>query len=112
MYPLTARKIDAIARPARIRSHCAFEWSHHRREDHSLREPSDIQRLVDNLFEEASAISRLDAVVRAESLDMPVAVREIVALLPPGHYARQQLCDQLNSAITAHGYGAWMGTVE
>lgn len=57
-------------------------------------------------------MSRLDAVVRAESLDMPDVVIEIVGLLPPGRYGRQRLCDQLNSAITAHGYGRSMGTVE
>lgn len=75
-------------------------------------DPSDIQRLVDNLFAHVRTVSRLDAVVRAESLDLPEAVSEIVALLPPGRYGRARLCDQLNSAITAHGYGAWMGTVE
>jgi len=75
-------------------------------------EPSDIQRLVNNLFDGRRVASRLDAVVRAESLDMPDAVRDIVALLPPGRFTRGQLCDQLNSAITAHGYATWMGTVD
>jgi len=72
----------------------------------------DMQRLVDNLFEHAAIVSRLDVVVRAESFDMPDAVREIVALLPPVRYVRRQLCDQLNSAITAHGFGGSMGTVD
>ncbi len=77
-----------------------------------MEEPSDIQRLIDYLFRHAAVVSRLDAVVSAESLDMPDPVREIVSLLPPGRYTRQRLCDQLNSAITAHGYGGWMGTVD
>ena len=80
--------------------------------EEAVTEDSDIQRLVDSLFRDSQTVSRLTAVVRAEALDMPEAVREIVALLPPGHYGRARLCDQLNSAITAHGYGAWMGTVE
>lgn len=75
-------------------------------------ERSDTQRLVDNLFEHTQVVTRLEAVVRSEWLDMPEPVREIVALLPPGSYRRRQLCDQINSAITAHGYGGWMGTVE
>jgi len=75
-------------------------------------DPSDMQRLVDSLFAHAGTVSRLDAVVLAESLDMPEVVGEIVALLPPGRYGRERLCDQLNSAITAHGYGTWMVTVE
>ena len=37
---------------------------------------------------------------------------EIVNLLPPGYYDRQSLCDQLNSALAAHGWGAVYGTVE
>lgn len=75
-------------------------------------EVSDIQRLVNNLFERDATVNRLEVVVRAESLDMPDQVREIVELLPPGLYRRQVLCDQLNSAITAHGLGGSMGTVE
>ncbi len=77
-----------------------------------MQDQPDMQRLVDNLFARASVVSRLDVVVRAESLDMPEPVIEIVGLLPPGDYWRQQLCDQLNSAITAHGYSGWMGTVD
>ena len=56
----------------------------------------DLQRLVDGLFYDRHAIDRL----------------EIVNLLPPGYYDRQSLCDQLNSALAAHGWGAIYGTVE
>ena len=59
----------------------------------------DLQRLVDGLFYDRHAIDRLD-------------LMEIVNLLPPGYYDRQSLCDQLNSALAAHGWGAVYGTVE
>lgn len=75
-------------------------------------EPTDMQRLVDSLFRDAIMVTRLDAIIRAEALDMPDDVRAIVALLPPGRYRRTLLCDQVNSAITAHGYGRTMGTVD
>jgi len=65
----------------------------------------DLQRLVDGLFYDRKAIDRLDLIVQAEILDL-------VNLLPPGHYDRQSLCDQLNSALAAHGWGAVYGTVE
>ena len=54
----------------------------------------DLQRLVDGLFYDRKAIDRLDLIVQAEILD------------------RQSLCDQLNSALAAHGWGAVYGTVE
>lgn len=76
------------------------------------RQPSDMQRLVDRVFRDTHQVTRLDVVLCAEALDLPDSVLAIVALLPPGHYTRQRLCDQLNSAITAHGYGSMMGTVE
>ena len=62
----------------------------------------DLQRLVDGLFYDRHTIDRLDLIVQAE----------IVNLLPPGYYDRQSLCDQLNSALAAHGWGAVYGTVE
>lgn len=77
-----------------------------------LSESSDMQRLVDSLFDRTATVSRLEAVIRAEALDLPDDVRAIVALLPPGRYTRARLCDQVNSAITAHGYGTTMGTVD
>lgn len=67
----------------------------------------DLQRLVDGLF-----YDRLDLIVQAEILDLAPDLMEIVNLLPPGYYDRQSLCDQLNSALAAHGWGAIYGTVE
>ena len=37
---------------------------------------------------------------------------EVVDLLPAGKYKRGRLCDQLNSIVTAHGWGNVYGTVE
>ena len=71
----------------------------------------DLQRLVDGLFYDRHAIDRLDLIVQAEILDLAPDLIEIVNLLPPGYYDRQSLCDQLNSALAAHGWGAVYGTV-
>lgn len=70
------------------------------------------QRLVDGLFYDRHTIDRLDLIVQAEILDLAPDLMEIVNLLPPGYYDRQSLCDQLNSALAAHGWGAIYGTVE
>ena len=64
------------------------------------------------LFYDRRAIDRLDLIVQAEILDLAPDLMEIVNLLPPGYYDRQSLCDQLNSALAAHGWGAVYGTVE
>ena len=71
-----------------------------------------LQRFVDSLFAAAKRVRRLDAVVRAESLDLPEDLIGIVVLLPPGTYSRQALCDQLNSALKGHGWTGIYGTVE
>lgn len=72
----------------------------------------DLQRLVDGMFIGRETIDRLDLVVQAEILDLAPDLMEIVTLLPPGAYDRQRLCDQLNSALAAHGWGSTYGTVE
>ncbi len=72
----------------------------------------DLQRLVDGLFTDRKSIDRLDLIVQAEIVDLAPDLMEIVNLLPPGVYDRQALCDQLNSALAAHGWGATYGTVE
>ena len=72
----------------------------------------DLQRLVDGMFIGHETIDRLDLVVQAEILDLAPDLMEIVTLLPPGTYDRQRLCDQLNSALAAHGWGSTYGTVE
>ena len=72
----------------------------------------DLQRLVDSLFTGRDAVERLDVVVQAELVDLDADLIEVVNLLPSGRYSRQRLCDQLNSALAAHGWGATYGTVE
>lgn len=72
----------------------------------------DLQRLVDALFLGRADVDRLDAVVLAETRDLGADAMEIVQLLPPGRYDRGRLCDQLNSAVAAHGWAQTVGTVE
>ena len=72
----------------------------------------DLQRLVDALYLGRNEVDRLDVVVQAELQDLDRDLIEIVDLLPPGRYSRQRLCDQLNSALAAHGWGGTYGTVE
>ena len=71
-----------------------------------------LKRLVAGLFSDRPALDRLDLIVQAEILDLATDLMEIVNLLPPGYYDRQSLCDQLNSALAANGWGAVYGTVE
>ncbi len=72
----------------------------------------ELQRLIDGLYATRDMVERLDVVVQAEILDLDADLQEIVTLLPPGTYDRQRLCDQLNSALAAHGWGGLYGTVE
>jgi hypothetical protein len=71
-----------------------------------------LQRFVESLFAERKMMTRLDAVLRAEALDLPADLVGIVTLLPPGNYTRQRLCNQLNSALKGHGWNSAYGTVE
>ena len=76
----------------------------------------ELQRLVDSIFppgvSSAATASRLDVELRAEVLDLTGDLLEVVAALPPRAYTRQRLCDQLNSILTARGWGNVYGTVE
>lgn len=72
----------------------------------------ELQRLVDGLYASRHEVDRLDLVVQAEIIDLSADLMEIVNLLPPGVFERQRLCDQLNSALAAHGWGGMYGTVE
>lgn len=71
-----------------------------------------LQRVVDGLFAHARVVSRLDVVTSAEAADLPRDLMEVVELLPPGFYARERLCAQLNSSIGGHGWGYVYGTVK
>jgi hypothetical protein len=74
--------------------------------------PEQIRRWLDALFRDVRTVSQLDAVIRAESFDLPADALEIVTTLPPGRYTRDRLCDQLNSAIVARGLSRPLGTHE
>ena len=71
-----------------------------------------LQHMTDALFVQAETIRRLDAVILAESYDLPADLLEVIGLLPPGLYTRQKFCDQVNSSIVGHGWGFVYGTVE
>ena len=73
---------------------------------------SELQRLIDALFADEKQVTQLEVVLRAESFDFDEDVLEVVGLLPPGRYTRGRMCDQLNSIITAHGWGMTVGTVQ
>ena len=75
-------------------------------------EYGELQRLVDALYATEVTVSSVDVVVRAEMDDLAPDLIEVVELLPAGNYKRGRLCDQLNSIITAHGWGYIYGTVE
>ena len=75
----------------------------------------ELQQLVDALYREvgpSGSVSRIDVIMRAEIDDLSDDLREVVDLLPAGRYKRGRLCDQLNSILTAHGWGLVYGTVE
>ena len=74
-------------------------------------EYGELQRLVDSLYAVDETVTRLDVVVRAEMDDLGEDLIEVVNLLPAGTYRRARLCDQLNSIITAPGWGYVYGTV-
>ncbi|MDI6901331.1 MAG: hypothetical protein QMC79_06540 [Anaerosomatales bacterium] len=81
-----------------------------------MRFPDDthesLARVIDAVFASAHRAPRLEIITRAHVADLPAEVLGLLDLLPPGTYTRQRLCDQLNSAITGHGWGSTLGTFE
>lgn len=72
-----------------------------------------LQRFLDTLFCEKKRVSRLDVIIRAETLDLDAELMPIIENLPGGGaYTRQRLADQINSAIVGHGWSRQYGTVE
>lgn len=76
-------------------------------EDHGV-----LQDLVDAAFRNRETVTRLDLLTQAEAHDVSADVMEVVELMPPCTYTRPQLADQMNSIVTAHGWGMRLGTVE
>lgn len=71
-----------------------------------------ISRWLDSLYREQRVITQLDAIVRAQTFDLPTNAMDVVESLPPGRYTRSRLCDQLNSAIVGRGLSRQLGTHE
>ncbi|MDO8879232.1 MAG: hypothetical protein Q7W44_00265 [Coriobacteriia bacterium] len=71
-----------------------------------------ISRWLDALFRDRRSVDQIDAIVRAETFDLPAAMMEIIDGMPPGRYTRTSLCDQLNSAIVGRGLSRSLGTYE
>jgi hypothetical protein len=69
-----------------------------------------IRRWLDALYRDTKSVTQLDAIVRAETFDLPADAMDVVNGLPPGRYSRTRLCDQLNSAIVGRGLSASLGT--
>lgn len=100
MHPTTARDEDGITEG---------------RDMAIVRRSADygaLQRVIDASYRSTGRVSRLDLIIQCEAADLPGDLIEIVTLLPPGTYTRQQLCDQLNSSLAGHGWGLVYGTVE
>lgn len=74
----------------------------------------ELQLLVDDLYRvcPSKAVSKLDVLERADARDLCDDLMEVIRLLPGGTYRRRRLCDQLNSIVTAHGWGYTYGTVD
>lgn len=69
-----------------------------------------IERWLDALYSGTASVTQLDAIVRAETFDLPSDAMDIVNNLPPGRYTRSRLCDQINSAIVGRGLSRTLGT--
>jgi len=69
-----------------------------------------IERWLDALYAQTKSVTQLDAIVRAETFDLPSDAMDIVNNLPPGQYTRARLCDQINSAIVGRGLSRTLGT--
>lgn len=72
----------------------------------------EVQELIDTIFANSKTADSLQLVAQAEINDVHPDTLEVVNLLPFATYTRPKMCDQLNSIITAHGWGARYGTVE
>ena len=71
-----------------------------------------LQRFLENLYRESKRVSRLDVILRAQTLDLDADLMPIFENLPSGTaYTRERLADQLNSAIVGHGWSRRYGTV-
>ena len=74
----------------------------------------ELQHLVDNLYKHkpSGTVTKVDVLIQAEVDDLEEDLQEVIELIPSSTYVRTRLCDQINSIVTAHGWGFTYGTVE
>ena len=74
----------------------------------------ELQHPVDNLYKRkpSGTVTKVDVLIQAEVDDLEEDLQEVIELIPSGTYVRARLCDQINSIVTAHGWGFTYGTVE
>lgn len=73
----------------------------------------ELVRLIDFLYEQnaGKAITKIELLTYADMYDLCTDLQEVIDLLPSGSYTRARLTDQLNSILTAHGWGRTYGTL-
>ena len=68
----------------------------------------ELQHLVDALFAPGvsryATVTKLDVLMRAEAFDLCADLAEVIDLLPSATFTRTQLCDQMNSILSGHGW--------
>lgn len=76
----------------------------------------ELQRVVDALFAPGvsarATVDKIDVLTRADAFDLCDDLAEVIDLLPARRFTRTQLCDQMNSIVSGHGWGGVYGTVE
>ncbi|MDO4848471.1 MAG: hypothetical protein Q4B45_01670 [Coriobacteriia bacterium] len=79
-------------------------------------EYGELQRVVDTIFRPGissrATVTKIDVLTRAEAFDLCEDLQEVIDLLPSRSFTRAQLCDQMNSILSGHGWGGVYGTVE
>ena len=78
----------------------------------STDEIQDLQNFINKLFEDKDEVTKIEVVALADALDLHSDLIELIDLLPGKGYKRQNICDQLNSSISGHGWGYVWGTVQ
>lgn len=70
-----------------------------------------LQEFIDRLFDGREDYMRLEVVLEGEAYGLNGELMEVLNLLPPGLYARDRLCSQINSSLSSHGWGYVYGAV-
>lgn len=77
-------------------------------------EYGELQEVVDALYADDidGYASTVDLYIKAEAHDLCDDLMEVINTVPAGRYKKAKLVDQMNSIITAHGWGFVYGTLE